>query len=69
MIRANELRHKSLTSAHEILLHGAEVNISIKLGAEVSIKCRSPQIGAEVTHAEHRLVRNEPRLIWYILCD
>ena len=63
MIRANELRHKSLTSAHVILLHGAEVNISIKLGAEVSIRCRSPQIGAEVTHAEHRLPQNDQACI------
>ena len=37
-----------------LLFHGAEVNISIKLGAEVNIRCRSPQLGAEVTRAEHR---------------
>ena len=58
---AQELRHKfrheksaqtsarkiSLTSAHVIFLHGAEVNIPIELGAEVNIGCRSPQVGAE----------------------
>ena len=38
-----------------ILLHGAEVNISIELGAEVNISCRSSQHGAEVTRGEHRL--------------
>ena len=43
------LRHKSLTSAHVIFLHGAEVNIPIELGAEVNTGCRSPQVGAEVT--------------------
>ena len=50
------LRHKSLTSAHVIFFHGAEVNIPIELGAEVNIGCRSPQVGAEVTRAEHRLL-------------
>ena len=49
---AQELRHKfrkiSLTSAHVIFLHGAEINIPIELGAEVNIGCRSPQVGAEV---------------------
>ena len=58
MIRANELRHKSLTSAHVILLHGADVNISIKLDAEVNIRCRSPQLGAEVTAVPKLLVPN-----------
>ena len=32
----NKLRPKSLTSAHVIILHGAEVNIRIELGAEVT---------------------------------
>ena len=36
-----------------ILLHYAEVNIPMELGAEVNIK--SPNLGAEVTRAEHRL--------------
>ena len=49
---AQELRHQfrkiSLTSAHVIFFHGAEVNIPIELGAEVNIGCRSPQVGAEV---------------------
>ena len=44
----NQFRHKSLTSAHVILLHYAEVNIPMELGAEVNIRCRSPQVGAEV---------------------
>ena len=35
------------TSAHVMLLHGAEVNI----------RCRSPQVGAELTRARHRLSR------------
>ena len=47
----NKLRHKSLTWAHVVLLHGAEVNIWIELGAEVNILCQSPQLGAEVTRA------------------
>ena len=50
--RVTELRHKfrkiSLTSAHVILLHYAEVNIPIELGADVNIRCRSPQVGAEI---------------------
>ena len=29
-------------------MHYAEVNIPMKLGAEVNIRCRSPQVGAEV---------------------
>ena len=53
----NSFRHKSLTSAHVILLHYAEVNIPMELSAEVNIRCRSPQVGAEVTRAEHRLTR------------
>ena len=61
--RVNELRHKfrkiSLTSAHVIFLHGAEVNIPIELGAEVNTGCRSQQVGAEVTRAEHRLPRTK----------
>jgi len=40
--------HKSLTSAHVILLHYAEVNIPMELGAEINITCRSPQVGAEL---------------------
>ena len=27
----------------------------MELGAEVNVRCRSPQVGAEVTYAEHRL--------------
>ena len=34
----------------------AEVHIPIELGAEVNIRCRSPQVGAEVIRAEHRTV-------------
>jgi len=49
---AQELRHKfqnfSLTSAHIIILHYAEVKIPMKLAAKVTIRCRSPQDGAEV---------------------
>ena len=49
---AQELRHRfrkiSLTSAQVILLHHAEVKISMELGAEINITCRSPQVGAEV---------------------
>jgi len=36
-------------------LHYAEVKIPMELGAEINITCRSPQIGAEVIRAEHRL--------------
>ena len=47
------------TSAHVInfgtrILHGAEVKISTELGAEFNIWCRSLQLSAEVTRAEHR---------------
>ena len=59
---AQELRHKfrkiSLTSAHVILLHRAEITISIELGAEVNIRCRSPLVGAEVTSVSKLLVLN-----------
>ena len=41
-----------------LLFHGAQVNISIKLGAEVNIWCRSPQLGAEVTAVPKLLVPN-----------
>ena len=37
-----------------ILLHYAEVNIPVEIGAEAYIRRRSPQVGAEVTRAEHR---------------
>ena len=30
----------------------------MELGAEINIRCRSPQVGAEVTRAEHRLPRS-----------
>ena len=46
--RIIELRQMPLTSARIILLHYAEVKIPIELGAEVNIRCRSPQVGAEV---------------------
>ena len=45
------------TSAHVMLLHGAELYIAIEVGAEVNIRCRSPQVGAELTRAQHRLPR------------
>ena len=41
-------RHKSLTSAHVILLHGAKVNIL----------SRNPQLGTEVTFMPKLLVPN-----------
>ena len=44
----NWFRHKSLTSAHVMLLHYAEVKIPMELGAEINITCRSTQVGAEV---------------------
>ena len=40
-----------------MLLHGAELYIVIEVGAEVNIRCRSPQVGAELTRAQHRLPR------------
>ena len=61
MIFVNELRHKSLPSAHVILLHDAEVNISIELGAEVNIRYRSPQLGAELTSVPKLLMSNIDR--------
>ena len=44
----------NFSSAHVIILHDAEVIISIELDAEVNVRCRSPQVAAEVTRAEHR---------------
>ena len=41
-----ELRHNNFGTR---FLHGAEVKISIELGAEFNIWCRSPQLGPEVT--------------------
>ena len=60
---AQELRHQIWTSAQVInfgtpLFHGAEVNISIEIGAEVNIWCRSPQVGTEVTNVPKLLVPN-----------
>ena len=53
--RVTELRHKfrklSLTSAHVILLHYAEVNIPMELGAEVH------RLVPKLFRAEHRLPR------------
>ena len=62
--RGNELRHQIQTSAQVInvgtlLFHGAEVNISIELGVKVNNWCRSPQLGTEVTRAEHRLPHSQ----------
>ena len=36
-------------------MHYAEVKIPMELSVEINIKFRSPQVGAEVTRAEHRL--------------
>ena len=44
-LKRHKFRKMSLTSAHVLIIHDAEVNIG----------CRSPQLGAEVTRAEHRL--------------
>ena len=38
-------------------MHYAEVNIPMELGAEISIRCRSPQVGAEVIPSRSRLPR------------
>ena len=51
------------TSHYVILLHGAEVNISIELGAEVNIWYRSQQLVAEVTSMPKLLVPNIDRAI------
>ena len=37
----NKVWHQSLTSAHVILLHGAELNISIEFGAQIDIRLMS----------------------------
>ena len=47
--RVNELRHKNI---------GAKYKISIELGAEFNIWCRSPQLGADVTAVSKLLVPN-----------
>ena len=67
---AQELRHQILTSAQvnnfgTLLFHGAEVNISIELGVEVNIWCRSPQLGAEVTAVLKLLVPNIDCPLYY----
>ena len=54
----NEVRHgwtsakilkKSLSSTQVIIEHGTDVNISTKLGAKVSIRCRSPQLRLKIS--------------------
>jgi len=49
-----ELRHKNFGTYFE-KFHLLRPNIPMELGAEVNIRCRSPQFDAEVTRAEHRL--------------
>ena len=56
----NKLRSKSLTSAHVIILHGAEVNIPIGLSAEVTSvpKLLVPIINCPNIRHQHRLFGN-----------
>ena len=54
-------RHRFRTSAQE-LRH----KFSIELGAEITLRCRSPQLGVDltpVTRAEHRLPHKSEELI------
>ena len=53
-----EARSTSNVNFGTLLIHGAKVNISIELGDEVNIWCRSPQLGAEVTAVRKLLVPN-----------
>ena len=48
--------NKSWASSHVTILHGGEVNMPTKLGAESNIWCRSPQLGDEFRSVPKLLV-------------